>query len=134
MNSNHINKDEDPNRIQDSAKEIDSSSRCSDNYIQRVGKMGMVPLAVRLLGADRADWYVLPASPCRNIFYVNPCCLVCSLNFRKQIQRHKILSDSLPLCHLESMFQSLPSICLHQLTSSATNETRCNNKSRKRTQ
>lgn len=73
-------------------------------------------------------------SPCWNMLYVNPCCLLCSLNFRKQIQTHKILSDSLPLCHLESMFQSLPSICLHQLTSSAMNETRCNNKSRKRTQ
>lgn len=55
MNSNHINKDEDPNRIQDSAKEIDSIGRCSDNYIQLVGKMGMVPLEVRLLGADRTD-------------------------------------------------------------------------------
>ena len=36
-----------------------------------------------------------------SVLYVNPRCLLCSLNFRKQTQTHKMLSDSLPLCHLE---------------------------------
>lgn len=33
VNSNLINKDEDPKRIRDSAKETGSSRRCSDDYV-----------------------------------------------------------------------------------------------------
>lgn len=55
VNSNHINKDEDPNRIPGSAKEIYSIGKCSDNYVQLVGKMDIVTWAFLLLGTNTTE-------------------------------------------------------------------------------
>lgn len=64
---------------------------------------------VQPLGTNKTEQQALPGSRSCSMLYVNPCCLLCSLNFRKQIQIHKMLSDSLPFCHLKPRcFNHLP--------------------------